>query len=66
MQFMSDLKACGVLLMAASAATLVLAGGPELQPKMGDPLPGLTPAQQAAFDVGQAAFASTPLYAGRK
>ena len=43
-----------------AAASLVLAAAlaaaQEIQPRMGEPLPGLTAAQQARFDAGKAAF----------
>ncbi|MFO0830031.1 MAG: di-heme oxidoredictase family protein [Phycisphaerales bacterium] len=49
------------LLAAGVAATVASAGGiPTLQPKAGDPLPGLTPAQLQLFEAGKARY-STPL-----
>lgn len=49
------IRAC-VLLVGATWATATLAGGPSLQPKMGDPLPDLTPPQLVLFTEGKTQF----------
>ena len=51
---------------AAAAAFALLATGAtaqEIQPRMGEPVPGLTPAQLARFDTGKVAFEKTFLVA---
>jgi cytochrome c551/c552 len=53
---MSAPRVAGWAAAAALALTGASAVAQEIQPRMGEPLPGLTPAQLARFDAGRLAF----------